>query len=586
MNVLLTISLRNLFRQKRRNVLLGVAIAFGTMILILANAFSHGISDVLFNQIIVYISGHVSVNFADNGNLFKQVFHDGPLLREIVKKEIPDLVRVDESIGVMARAIGNGKADNVIMVGVDLKDSLDEKAQKETAQNFKMIVGSFIDLSNKSVENPVILAEEKAKYLNVKKGDILRVRYKLVNGQDQASRLTVVGIFKPANIFMAAPIFLEINDLKRVLGYGPNDIGILYISLKNPKRDAIKIADKLQNALKPSSAAIGGEVQWSQGSAPVTAFGFKTDSASIALLNKTVRLSDSGNSVKKDDVIMSESLATVLNVKKGDIITLSYPAKYDNKTGTGVFKISSFFKAGSSVPANVILSNDVDFYKVFYNEWPADYKKSGNFYIPADNHPLASILSPEWNLLPRVKTTSDLKKLQSQIGQKRYKGTCVDVRSMYESASAVLNLEVALNIITLVAVMILFFIIFIGVINTLRMTIRERTREIGTIRAIGMQKNDVKMTFVLETLFLSLFSAIGGTLVAFVIMKLLSMITIDVQDNPMGMLLSNGHLHFAPTVISVGVFILMIVVMAVVTAYFPARRASNLSSAEALRHIE
>ena len=66
-------------------------------------------------------------------------------------------------------------------------------------------------------------------------------------------------------------------------------------------------------------------------------------------------------------------------------------------------------------------------------------------------------------------------------------------------ASEVLKLEQVLNLITIIAVLILFFIILIGVVNTLRMTIRERTREIGTIRAIGMQKKDVRNVFILES---------------------------------------------------------------------------------------
>ncbi len=293
MNVLLTISLRNLFRQKRRNVLLGIAIAFGTMVLILANAFSHGISEVLFNEIVVYVSGHVSVNFAENGNAFRQVFHDGPRLREIIKKEIPELVTIQESIGVMARAIGNAKSDNVIMVGADLSSKGDETANKNASKNFKMLSGSFNDLADSTIENPVLLSIEKAKYLNVKKGDILRVRYKLINGQDQASRLTVVGIFKPSNMFMSVPVFLEINTLKKVLGYGHNDIGIFNISLQDPKRDAVMVANKLQNVMKPSLAAITGNLQWNDKIAQVTTFGFKSDSSSRALLNKTISFSDS-----------------------------------------------------------------------------------------------------------------------------------------------------------------------------------------------------------------------------------------------------------------------------------------------------
>jgi len=52
------------------------------------------------------------------------------------------------------------------------------------------------------------------------------------------------------------------------------------------------------------------------------------------------------------------------------------------------------------------------------------------------------------------------------------------------------------------------------------------------------------------------------------------------------MILVDGHLFFAPTVFAVLFFIILIVGIAVVTAYFPARRAARLSAADALRHFE
>jgi ABC-type antimicrobial peptide transport system permease subunit len=118
------------------------------------------------------------------------------------------------------------------------------------------------------------------------------------------------------------------------------------------------------------------------------------------------------------------------------------------------------------------------------------------------------------------------------------------------------------------------------------MTIRERTREIGTVRAIGMQKKDVRNSFILETFFLGLFSAVAGTALAFAAMFGLSQITINAEDNPMGMLLVNNHLNFMPSAGSTIGYIILIVVIAVVTAYFPARRAANLSASDALRHYE
>jgi putative ABC transport system permease protein len=157
---------------------------------------------------------------------------------------------------------------------------------------------------------------------------------------------------------------------------------------------------------------------------------------------------------------------------------------------------------------------------------------------------------------------------------------------MYEMASDVLKLEGALNLITFGAVLVLFFIILIGVINTLRMTIRERTREIGTVRAIGMQKKDVRNSFVLETMFLGFFSAIAGTALAFLAMFGLSRIIFRAEDNPMSMLLVNSHLNFVPSIGATIFYIALIVAISVATAYFPARRAAKMSAADALRHFE
>jgi putative ABC transport system permease protein len=162
----------------------------------------------------------------------------------------------------------------------------------------------------------------------------------------------------------------------------------------------------------------------------------------------------------------------------------------------------------------------------------------------------------------------------------------VSVQSMYETGSIILSMEAALNLISGIAGLILFFIILIGIINTLRMTIRERTREIGTIRAIGMQKSDVLFMFIFETVFLSLFSSLIGTILAFLAMWGLSTIPIDAGESPMGMLLENGRLFFAPTAYGTVGFIFIIVGIAVGTTFLPARRASNLPAANAMRHYE
>ena len=589
MNVIAQIALRNLVRQKRRNILLGTAIAFGMMILVLANAFSHGLSDVIFNKIVKYTSGHVSVSFSQNGNLYRMLFKDGDRMMAIAKKTIPDIASIQEALGIMARAIGNNANDNVIMVGLDPKAGTKED-EKESAANFKMLQGSFLDVMRTDVENPVVLAESKAKALNVRFNDILRVRYQDINGQQQAARLTVVGIFKPANVFMAAPIFLYIKTLKKINNFGPHDIGQLYIMLKtDPKKNAKRWADSLHAALEPPLAVACGALGFGGKTAAATALGFKNDSLLRTLLADSLKSTATvaGKAAFfKDGVALGAGAAAELSVKPGDTCVFSFRPKNEEQDYTEKLAVTSVLAPSKLVPSNAVLVNENKFYKFYYDHWPRPADSAAATLLPKKGNPLYAALAPEWILLKRTKTTTESQKQSKEIAKLRTRAFTVNIQSMYESASMVVNLEVALNLITLGAVMVLFFIILIGVVNTLRMTIRERTREIGTVRAIGMQKNDVRNTFLLETFFLSLFSTIAGALAAFAVMAGLSLIKINTQDNPLGMLLVNGHLNFAPTLVGTIAYTLLILLIAVATAYFPAQRAAKMSAASALRHYE
>jgi ABC-type antimicrobial peptide transport system permease subunit len=101
-----------------------------------------------------------------------------------------------------------------------------------------------------------------------------------------------------------------------------------------------------------------------------------------------------------------------------------------------------------------------------------------------------------------------------------------------------------------------------------------------------MQKKDVRNSFIFETFFLTLFSCVAGTLLSFAAMWGISLIKINAGGNPLGMLLVNGHLTFVPTLTGILGYNLLILFIAAVTAYFPARKAASLSAAEALRHFE
>lgn len=588
MPVIFSIALRNLLRQTRRSLLLGIAIAFGACVLILANAFSHGISKVLFEKIVKYTNGHVAISFMKNGNMMTQIFHDGDRIRDIIKREAPEALRVEEAIGIFGRAIGNGVADNVILVGVDISGTMTEKELKEFEANFKMLEGSFDLLGDKSEGTPVLIAEQKAKYLQVKKGDVLKVRFTGVNNQTASAKLVVAGIFKPANIFMASPIFLELKDLRRLAGYAPSDIPTLQINLKQPQKYAKAVANRIHQALKPGLALMQGTLSQSDQSVSGLIMGLKSDSASRRVIGSSLKLikGDSASLFLRGGAIASWDLAQNLGIGIGDTLTFTWQGKFDTSRGLAHFPITAMGEKSAPLPNNLLLVNDRDFYRWYYMPLPTSPSPTLAATLPDTSHPLYHALAPEFTVMKRVKSTTEYAKTFRELSQQRVRGIVVSVQSMYETASAIINVEIALHLITLVAGLVLFFVILIGVINTLRMTIRERTREIGTVRAIGMQRRDVLNMFLAETGLLALISSLVGTVLAFILMFVLSSFTINAGDNPMGMILVNSRLFFAPTVFATISYIFIIILMALVTAYFPARRASKLSAANAMRHYE
>lgn len=583
--LLIRLSLRNLLRQKRRNILLGSAMAIGVAILVVANSFSHGISDIMFNKIMRYVTGHVAVRFNERGGVMREIFRDRELAFAALKDE-PLIEQADESIGMFARAIGNGRSDNIILVGADTKKGASKKELAEVEKSFRLVAGSWKDVENPAIENPAIISEEKARYLNVKMRDVVRVRFRNMFGQDQAARFTVVGIMKIDNIFMQGVTFLELGRAKELLGYRPWETGSLSLKIKDPQKNAAALADRIHKKFQPGTAVIHASVSGRSGRRALAVLGFRTDDESKQKIAGMMKLA-SGSFEKlfrRDGVLLSAPVARTLGVRAGDRLTLKYDRKFDKEPKEASCTVSAVCASGDCPPDSAVMMNGTAFYELFYGDLPALPGQGAKPYSPPSGG-WGALAAPEWVLLDRTYTSDDYKAKYQEISRNKWKGTTIDVSTMYETASDILKLESVLNIITISAVVVLFFIILLGVVNTLRMTIRERTREIGTVRAIGMQRREVRDMFILETFFLTLFASAAGLLLGFGAMWLLSLITFTITDNPLGMLLIDGHLYFLTTFSGVAGSVLTIIVISVCTAFFPARRAANMSPAKALGHF-
>jgi putative ABC transport system permease protein len=109
-----------------------------------------------------------------------------------------------------------------------------------------------------------------------------------------------------------------------------------------------------------------------------------------------------------------------------------------------------------------------------------------------------------------------------------------------------------------------------GIVNTLVLTVFERTREIGMLRAIGMTRRQVRRMVRYESVITALIGAAIGIALGIVLAGLLiARIDFIVLSIPVGQLI---------------VFAVAAVIVGILAAIFPARRAARLNVLQALQY--
>jgi putative ABC transport system permease protein len=111
-----------------------------------------------------------------------------------------------------------------------------------------------------------------------------------------------------------------------------------------------------------------------------------------------------------------------------------------------------------------------------------------------------------------------------------------------------------------------------GIVNTLVLTIHERTRELGLLRAVGMSRRQVRRMIRYESVITALIGAILGAV--------LGMLFALIVSRPIA---DEGFVLTFP-VASIVTFLLLAAIAGVLAAILPARRASRLDVLDALAY--
>jgi putative ABC transport system permease protein len=120
----------------------------------------------------------------------------------------------------------------------------------------------------------------------------------------------------------------------------------------------------------------------------------------------------------------------------------------------------------------------------------------------------------------------------------------------------------------------------IGMFNTLTITLLERTREIGILKALGITDKAIRRLFLTESAMIGLLGGIAGILLGLLTDLIISRIFGALASIYQG---GNVQLFQYPHYFLLSM-VLYPTLLALVTGLYPANRAAKLSSLDALRY--
>jgi putative ABC transport system permease protein len=161
-------------------------------------------------------------------------------------------------------------------------------------------------------------------------------------------------------------------------------------------------------------------------------------------------------------------------------------------------------------------------------------------------------------------------------------GLDLEVRTWQEMSAFYRQVKSMYDMIFALMLCVVLAIVVLSIANAMSMAVVERTREIGTLRAIGVRRSGIANMFISEALMLVLV----GTVVGLALMALtrLGVNAADIRYVPPGNTVSVPvfiGFDAARTALAAGV----LAVLAVAAAFVPARRAARQPIIESLGHV-
>jgi putative ABC transport system permease protein len=251
MKILFGLAWRNLWRNKRRSLIVIISVAIGIFVMLLSIGILNGVTKQMIDNAIKTSLGNIAIHakgFQDDMNLNNN-FNPSEKILEAIAKE-PLVKGYSPRIKIQGMIRSSETSMGVIISGID------PKKEKIVSNIYKYIVkdneSTYLENGD---EDYIILSKASAKKLNLVVGNRVVLMFQDVNNEIIGISLKIKGLFQtPVESFDKYSVFMSLGKLQKTTGLKNNISEIVIVSEGGSSLDNIKT--KLMNSINNNNLEI------------------------------------------------------------------------------------------------------------------------------------------------------------------------------------------------------------------------------------------------------------------------------------------------------------------------------------------
>jgi putative ABC transport system permease protein len=265
----------------------------------------------------------------------------------------------------------------------------------------------------------------------------------------------------------------------------------------------------------------------------------------------------------KNSIVMGETLAKNLEAKVGSVVTMISQG-FDGSIAAERFTIVGLFRSGNPEYDQGLIIMPLALAKETF-----------------------SMMGYIHSIAIRLKSSSDMDNVKEYL--KKYVDTkSTEILGWDELMPEMVQFIAMDDISAYIFDLILFLVVAFGILNTIQMSIFERTREFGVMLSIGTAPRQIVGIVMFESLFITVLGIIGALVLGYSISYYFYVNPIDFSTYAEEMAVFSISMILMPadaTFINGAVTTIVTLVLCLLFSMFPARKAAKLNPIDAIRHL-